>query len=305
MKPLFLRLHRWITLAFAVPLAVIIVTGLVLSFEPIAYDRHVTGKTVPLATMEAVLAKHDPERKAGLVSVRAYENVVVLAEGRGAGAQKRIDLTTNEVVPAGKTLWSDVLLTSRRLHETLLLDLRWLVTASTIAMTVSIFFGILLGWPFLRNSLGGWHRVTAWSLLPLLVLSPLTGLAIAWGLTFTPPPARVEGPPVPLHEAVRLVGAAHDLASVVWIRPQGGAMRARIYDGREAKVFAVTRSGLVGGPQNWPRALHEGVWGGLWSGLVNVVTSIGLVLLMTTGMLIWVRRTFRKRPQRQRQAASA
>jgi uncharacterized iron-regulated membrane protein len=31
MKPLLLRLHRWITLLFAVPLAILIITGLILS----------------------------------------------------------------------------------------------------------------------------------------------------------------------------------------------------------------------------------------------------------------------------------
>jgi uncharacterized iron-regulated membrane protein len=34
MKPWFLKLHRWISLLFALPLVVVLGTGLILSFEP-------------------------------------------------------------------------------------------------------------------------------------------------------------------------------------------------------------------------------------------------------------------------------
>lgn len=292
MKPYLLRLHRWITLIFALPLAVVIITGLVLSVEPILNDRSFTGRTISLAQVEEVLAQHDAAKKATVLNVRAYDNIVIVAEGRG-GPQKRVDLATKSLVPETKRMWSDTMLTMRRLHESLQLDLKWLVDWSSIAMIVSMTFGLFMGWPRFRNSLSGWHRVTAWGLAPLLLLSPLTGLAIAYGINFTPPPARIEGPPVPLHEAVKIVASKHDLASVVWIRPQGGAMRVRVYDGRQAKVMAVSRNGLVEGPQSWPRALHEGVWAGAWSGILNVIVSLAMIGLMTTGLLIWARRKFR------------
>ncbi|HRD75374.1 MAG TPA: PepSY-associated TM helix domain-containing protein [Hyphomicrobiaceae bacterium] len=294
MKPLLLRLHRWIALASALPLAVVVLTALVLSFEPMLNDRDWNGRSISLADVEAVIAKHDPAGKASTLNVRAYENVVMLASGKG-GEMKRIDLATNQVIPADRRLWSDFLTLNRRLHESLLLDLRWLVDASTIAMVVLMLIGLGMGLPFLRNTLGGWHRATAWGLAPLLLLSPLTGLAIAYGITLAPPGPRIEGPPVALREAVQTVAKTHDLANVIWIRPAGGATRVRVYDRGQAKVLAVTKTGLVAGPQSWPRLLHEGVWAGAWSGLLNVVVSIALVLLMTTGMLIWLRRTLRRR----------
>ncbi|MGE3918056.1 MAG: PepSY domain-containing protein, partial [Hyphomicrobiaceae bacterium] len=34
MKPWLLKLHRWLALVFAAPLAVVVGTGLILSFEP-------------------------------------------------------------------------------------------------------------------------------------------------------------------------------------------------------------------------------------------------------------------------------
>lgn len=256
MKPYLLRLHRWLTLVFAIPLAIVIVTGLILSFEPIAYDRSFTGKSVSPATVEQALAKFNADGKANTISMRAYEGVMVVSEGRGGNA-KRVDLTTGDLVSPSRGLWSDTMNTSRRLHEHLLVDWKWLVDASTAAMIISMVLALFMGLPFFKNSLGGWHRVISWGLSPLLILSPLTGLAIAFGINFTPPPARVEGGQVALAEAVKIVAAKHDLASVQWIRPMGGAMRARIYDvGGQAKVFAVTRAGLVEGPISWPRAIH-------------------------------------------------
>ncbi len=298
MKPLLLRLHRWTTLVMALPWIVILSTGLVLSFEPIMMDRLWTAHSVPLATVQAAMAKHDPAGKATVLNVRAYDQILMLQESRTT-PPVRVDLKTGEKVADDPWRLSEVLSVARRIHESLLLDLKWLVTASTIAMLVSILFGIFMGLPKLRNTLAGWHRMTAWVMLPLLILSPLTGLAIAYGINFTPPPAKPQGPPVKLADAVALVAAKHDLASVYWIRPQGGATRARIYDGREARVMTVNPSGLDAGPQSWPRVLHEGNWAGAWSGLLNVLVSVVFMGLMATGLWMWwSRRALRKRLRR-------
>lgn len=303
MKPYFIRFHRWLTLLFAIPWIVILVTGLILSFEPIAMDRAFTGRSISQATVEQALATHDAGRKANTLNIRAYDHAIILSQGRTPLA--RVDAATGQKIEPSRGLWADTFTLSRRLHETLLLDLKWLVDASTTAMLVSMALGLLMGWPFFRNTLGGWHRMVAWATLPLLILSPLTGLAIAYGINFTGPMPRPEGPAPTLAEAVQIVGAKHDLASVYWIRPMGGALRARIYDGREAKVFTVTKSGLVAGAQSWPRAIHEGNWAGIWSGLVNVITSFALIGLMITGLWIWARRTLRMRANRKAREAAA
>ena len=303
MKAYLLRFHRWLTLLFAIPWIVLIVTGLLLSFEPIAMDRTFTGRSVSLATVEEAIARHDAAGKADTLNIRAFDNALLLSEGR-RGPATRVDLVTGEKLAGTTTLWADLFTTARRLHETLLLDLKWLVDVSTVVMLISVGFGIFMGLPFLRNSLGGWHRMTAWVMLPLLILSPLTGLAIAFGINFTAPPPRAEGAPVTLAEAIKIIAAKHDLASVYWVRPMGGALRARIYDGREAKVFTVTQNGLVAGSQSWPRAIHEGNWAGLWSGLINAATSLALMLLTVTGLWIWARRSLRMRASRRARVAA-
>ncbi|MBW7949385.1 MAG: PepSY domain-containing protein [Pseudorhodoplanes sp.] len=293
LKAWLLKIHRWITLIFSIPLAILIVTGLVLSFEPALTSGEVS-KAVTLQSVEAALTKHDPAGAARSVVVRGYTGV--LSIGLRPGEFAHVDLATNEAV-ASPGILAQIITTSRRLHETLLLDLGWLVTASTVAMLVLIALGVTMGWPRLRHSLAGWHKGTGWILLPLLILSPLTGLLLAFGVTFATPPAAGSGAPaLPLREAIRVVGGQYDLSRVTWIRPMRGALRARVDDGGEMRLFTVTASGLQVTPRNWPRLIHEGNWHGYLSVFVNVVTSVGLVILISTGLLLWARRKLRRRP---------
>jgi uncharacterized iron-regulated membrane protein len=295
-RPWLLRLHRWITLVFALPLAVLIVTGLILSFEPIVAGAAKSPLTAD--TLAAVLATHDPGAKARSLVVRSYAGTVSIG-GAQRGAMVHVDLARNETV-ASPGLLAEVFTTARRLHETFLIDLGWLVTASTIALLILIAIGVLMGWPRLRNTLAGWHKGTGWFLLPLLILSPLTGLFLAFGVTFASPPARpaAGAAPIAMTEAVRIVGATYNLAHVSWIRPLGGRLMARLNDGGEMRLFAVTRDGLIPAARNWPRLLHEGNWSGYVAPGINVVISAALVLLLSTGLWIWARRKFRRRPVR-------
>jgi uncharacterized iron-regulated membrane protein len=289
-KPLLLSLHRWITLVFALPLAVLIVTGLILSFEPMLLgqnDARVTAQSV-----EAALARHDPQGKARSLAVRSYAGTISISGAQHSQAV-HVDLSSNAALASPGAL-AELFMLSRQLHEKLLLDLRWLVSAATIAMLALIALGIAMGWPRLRNTVSGWHKGVAWFALPLLILSPLTGLALAFGITFASPPA-APGGTVSLREAVQQVAAMHDLGRVVWIRPRGGAMLARVNDGGEMRVYAVTRDGLQPTARNWPRLIHEGNWGGALSALVNVVTSAALMLLISTGLWLWARRKLRRR----------
>lgn len=301
-KPWLLRIHRWVTLVFAIPLAVIVLSGLVLSFEPVAQVTSIAPGSLTLATLENLLTRHDPEGKARSLTFRSYENRLSIG---GVRPDDTIDVdirTGAELTEDGAA--SNLFYYSRLLHETLMLDLGWLVHVSTMAMLLLVVLGIAMGWPRLANSLSGWHKATAWFLLPLLVLSPLTGLFLAWGISFASSPAgRAE--PLTVVEAIRVIGTQHDLSNLVWLRGRGGRLLARLVVNGEYRVHAVTREGLEPASRNWPRLLHEGNFAGIWSGLMNVVISIAFVALMTTGLLIWVKRRFRRRPQRTRTQQAA
>lgn len=295
MKMWLLRLHRWVALTLSIPLMVLFVTGLILAFEPILIDSGAERVSLSVDQVKTLIAKHDPDGKANTLMVRAYDGTAAIGTRREG--MKHVDLASNEQIAAPGFV-ARLMQTSRMLHEHML-GLGWLVTASTIGLLFLILVGVVMGWPRLRNSLSGWHKGTGWFALPVLILSPLTGLAIAFNVTFSPPPPQVDATAKPdLGEAVRVVGDKYDLAQLTWIRPFGAQMLARLDDDGEMKVFVVSHDGLLPADRNWPRLLHEGNWLGIGPALVNAVISLAFILLLVTGGWIWVRRTFRRKPTR-------
>lgn len=305
MKAWFLKLHRWLALIFAAPLAVVIVTGLILSFEPWLVTGAIKPGALTPQKIQALLAEHDPQGQARAIFYRSYDGTLTLRAGRGGGSV--VDAMTGELRPRQAAL-TRVFGTARGLHERLLIDAGWLVTASTVVMLIIIVLGVLMGWPRFRNTLGGWHTGTAWVLLPLIILSPLTGLMLAWGVTLTGAPAG--GPagrtaPLPLAAAVDMVGRDHDLSSLIWMRPLGSRLVARLAEGGEYRLYAVTPQGTAPLPRNWPRLWHEGNFAGAWSAAMNVIISIAMTGLLVTGIWAWLRRQVRKRRARRLRTAAA
>jgi uncharacterized iron-regulated membrane protein len=305
MKVWLLKLHRWVALLFALPLFFVLGTGLILSFEPWLVVGAIAPNSVTPARIQTLLNQHDPSGQARTLVYRSYDNTLTISAGRGGGTV--VDVATGQALPGPSTL-ANSLVTARRLHETLLIDAGWLVIGSTVAMLVLALFGVLMGLPRLENTLSGWHKAMAWGLLPLIVLSPLTGLLLAAGVTFARPPpaaASAQGAPLRLAEAVRIVGERHDLSTFVWMRPQGGRLLVRLVQGGEYAVHAVTREGSTAMPRNWPRLWHEGNFAGAWSAFMNVITSVATIGLLMTGPWIWLRRRLRRRARRQQKALPA
>ena len=295
MKVWWLRLHRWMVLLFALPLTVVIITGLVLSFEPWLVVRAIKPGSLTLEKTEAILNQQDPRGQARGLAYRSYDDTLTLGGGRGDGTI--VDVATGQV-RSRQSAQASIMGTARRLHETLFIGARWLVITSTAAMILIIFFGVLMGLPRFANTLGGWHKAIAWGLLPFLVLSPLTGLFMSAGLTFmgrTAVPSSPRDMQLTLAQAVKVVAREHDLSTVVWIRPQGGRMLTRLAEGGEFRIFAVTPEGATPLPRNWPRLWHEGNFAGAWSAAMNMIISLAIMALVGTGLWIWLGRKLRSR----------
>ncbi|WBL81706.1 PepSY domain-containing protein [Bradyrhizobium xenonodulans] len=300
-KPFLLTLHRWITLIFAFPLLAIIVTGLILSFEPLVQVNGIGGAPIESARIVELVKRYDPDSKARGLSINAAAHRMTL-QGTGGPV---IDLATGAPAAASSGL-PDLFLWARVTHERLL-GQAWLVTSSTVAMIALMVLGIFMGLPRLRNTLSGWHKGTAWFALPPIFLSPLTGLCMAFGLTFQGGAAPAGGGrPLSLPDAIGVVAASHDLSNVISIGSRGGRTMARLYEDGELRAYAVTSSEIAPLPRNWPRLIHEGNWSALIAAPLNVVTSIALLTLLSTGLLIWARRKLRRRrPRAERRAGAA
>ncbi|MEZ5786802.1 MAG: PepSY domain-containing protein [Xanthobacteraceae bacterium] len=305
MKAWFLKFHRWLALVFALPIIVVMATGLVLSFEPWLVTRAIEPGALNAEKIQALLKEHDPGGQARAIFYRSFDHTLTLRAGRGGGTV--IDTATGQVQSRASTL-AGVLGTARRMHETLLIDAGWLVTASTVVMLVLVVLGMLMGWPRFRNTLAGWHVGAAWVLLPLIILSPLTGLMLSWGITLTGAPGggpAARSAPLPLAEAVDVVGRNHDLSALIWMRSLGGRLAVRLAEDGEYRLYAVTREGTTPMSRNWPRLWHEGNFAGVWSSAMNVILSITMIGLLVTGVWAWLRRRFRRRARRLHQAAAA
>ncbi|MBS0519105.1 MAG: PepSY domain-containing protein [Proteobacteria bacterium] len=301
MKKWYLKFHRWIALTFSLPLLVVLVTGLILSVEPWLIDRAVKPGTLTADRIEALLAQHDPQGKARMLGYRSYDHALMIGVDRRNSTT--VDVETGAALP-GQSGLTAFLITCRRLHETLMLEARWLVIASTAAMLVLSVIGILMGLPRINNTLGGWHKAMAWFLLPLILLSPATALLMAMGVGTGggfggPPGAGSRGAaPMPLMEAVRVLGDKYDLAGLLFLRQAGDRYIVRLDDGGEFRAMSVSRTGVTMLPRNWPRLWHEGNFAGLWSSLMNLVISVAMVGLLVTGVWIWLRRQIRRRARR-------
>jgi uncharacterized iron-regulated membrane protein len=290
-KNLLLKLHRWTSLVFALPLLAIILTGFILAFEPMV-QHSATPHSVDATRVIDLIKRYDPDNKARGVFINAAAQRLRF-QGPGAA---QIDLSSGERVEPGLD-FADIIVWARLNHERLL-GQHWLVITSTVAMLVLMLIGIAMGFPRLRNNLAGWHKGAAWFTLPIILLCPLTALGMALGLTFSAATPATQEHPLSLPDAVRVVTQSHDVASVISIVSRGGRVTARIYDGGELRLYAVEASGLTALPRNWPRLIHEGNGAVPVTSLLNAVISLVLMTLLLTGVASWWRRQSRLKPAR-------
>lgn len=294
-----LKLHRWIALLFSLPLVVVLGTGLILSAEPWLVVQAIKPGTLTTEKVQALLDQHDSQGRATAISHRSYDGTLSIGGRRGGTV---VDVATGtQTAPSSLAV---MLGTMRATHEHFIFDLGWVVTASSFAMLALALLGVLMGWPRIRNTLAGWHKAMAWGLLPLIVLSPLTGILLAYNVTFTGPVAggQRQSAPLTLKEAVAVAGKTHDLSSLVWMRPLGGRMAMRIVEDGEFKLYAVAGTGTQPIPRNWPRLWHEGNFAGIWSALMNIIISVAMLGLLITGGSIWLRRKLRRGARAKRMA---
>src|SRR5262245_22992898 len=114
-KPVLLKLHRWTSLVFALPFLALLLTGTILSFEPMAHFAAIRPHSVDSARVVELIKRHDPEGKARGLSINSAAQLITL---RGAGTPP-IDLASGEPAASAASL-ADLFLWARVTHERLL-----------------------------------------------------------------------------------------------------------------------------------------------------------------------------------------
>lgn len=295
-QAILLRLHRWIFVIFAIPLAVIIFTGLILSFQPIVQTAGIQPGSITLEKVESWFRQHDPDGKARSLRIDHFEKAASIG-GVGPDGSVDIDLKTGGEA-ADDSWFTELMRWARPVHEHFVFDLEEItkvpiVLISTIGMVIGMLIGVFMGLPRIRNTISGWHKATAWFLLPLLILSPLTGVFMALRISFSAPMPAAQ--PAPVIEAVRMIAQKHDLSGLQSIRSRGRTQMALVTEGNNRYTYVVGRDGLKPAPSNWPRIFHQGDFLGIWGGIMNTILSLAFILLLVTGLWIWSKRTFRMR----------
>ena len=88
-QAILLRVHRWIFVIFAIPLAVIIVTGLILSFQPVLQMAGIKQGSLTLAQIEGYFAQHDKDGKARGLRFDHFEKTLSI---QGVGPDGSVDV---------------------------------------------------------------------------------------------------------------------------------------------------------------------------------------------------------------------
>lgn len=301
-RPALIFLHRWIALILLPVFLVIILTGAVLSFRPIvnSAQQGPRGGMVDVPGVTALLGRLEAAGPFGGVSIVDGGRVAsVMSQDPKIGGRWDIASGAHTPAPAGGF---DLFRTAEGLHKSLLLSLNIVVEVASFLMLAIMIAGPFLTWLRFRNSLIGWHTAVGWLLLPITLTSPVTAVMLTLSIGT---PARPELPrvkrPVAITQALATAGRELDLTRLAGVRRfRGGTVMVQIAPdatGNKGGTYVVTDSAvtpLVGGP-GLVKQIHEGTWGGIWSGLINFGISLALLALTVTGTVSWVRRWRRNR----------
>lgn len=295
--------HRWLALLLTPVFLAVILSGAVLSLKPVVAEWSATPAESVRVDVPALVALMEGLERLGPMDSLSLvaDGTAVDVRGRAAGLTGRWDLAS--AARRGEaSLWPDVFRTAERLHKALLLGLAGVVEAATYVMLAVVLVGPLLAWLRFRNTLLGWHTAVGWLLFPLIALSPATAILMTLhvgqggGPGQAPRPSRADAP-ASMSAALALAAGKLDLTGFRGARRvRGGVVMVQLArPGPSVHMVSGRGVSALTRPPNLVKQLHEGTWGGAWSGLLNLLASGALLLLTVTGLWSWLARAIRRR----------
>ncbi len=294
------KIHRLLAVLLAPVFLVILVSGAVLALRPIlgeAADRgrdESTSARVDASGLVALLHRVDSAGTAPYLFVTRDGRAVGVINPR-SGEPVYYDLATGEPATEPAPPKPGVYDVALRLHKDLWFGAGGLVGFATLAMLVLVILGPVLSRPRQNPATAlGRHIWMGWVLWPVLALLPVSVVLMK---LHAPVVTQRSGAPMPLAQAIGIAARTVDLTRLraAQALPGGSAMLFTESVGGGPSRFVIHPDGLhafESPVSRLGRALHAGTWAGRWSGVVNLVSALLLILMMGLGLASWSR-TFR------------
>lgn len=295
------KVHRWTALSLFPIYVAILVSGMILATHPMTHPggRENLAAPVDTARLDALLQRIDTGGKLDAVEVGQDAHSLTLYVG---GAVRAHDLVTGVEGEPRPPEPPDFYSIVARIHSNLWIGAGFLVTLATFGMFFLVIAGPILSRPrrTTRTPLH-WHINTGWLLYPLLIILPLsaTMMVLPIGRRFN---LHRETTPITVRQALTIARDSVDLTKLHFVaRMPGGHNVFLVTEG----PFGISRhlvrqhsvDPLGGRTVEFARMVHEGEWGGAWSGALNMAGAIGLLTVMSAGTISWFKRRSSRRAE--------
>jgi sulfite reductase (NADPH) flavoprotein alpha-component len=291
-----LSIHRWIGLLLTPLFVLIIVSGALLALRPMLETRAAgaaSAETIRVGTVADLLASIGDAGKATQLQADAAAHRLTI---RGGGPARAYSLEDGRSLPPPSEQ-SNPFNTIERFHRDLLIGAGALVEIAAYLMLGLVVVGPLLSWPRLRNTILGWHLGAGWLALPLVLMLPLTAVLMTLHVGAPslprPDPSAETSLPAALNQTLNQTLSRDAMVQQLGVRRFHGSVLVSVNDGTDGDQMWVVAGDTVTPLDvsgNWPRQLHEGTWAGPWSGAINLIGAVALLVLTITGAWSWLQR---------------
>jgi sulfite reductase (NADPH) flavoprotein alpha-component len=286
--------HRWTALSLFPIYVAILVSGMILATHPMTHPggRENLAAPVDTARLDALLQRIDTGGKLDAVEVGQDAHSLTLYVGGTVRAHDLITGVDGDPRPPEPPDFYSIV---ARIHSNLWIGAGFLVTLATFGMLLLVIAGPILSRPrrTSRTPLN-WHINAGWLLYPLLIILPLsaTMMVLPIGRRFN---LHRETTPITVRQALAIARDSVDLTKLHFVaRMPGGHDVFLVTEGPFGISRHVVRPNSVdplgGRTVEFARMIHEGEWGGARSGALNMAGAIGLLTVMSAGMISWFRR---------------
>ncbi len=288
-KTALMQAHRWIGLILFPVFAVILVSGAILAFKPISAELSQQAvmeqrQNFNPQLLAQRLSALDSDGRAIMAMVSTDGMTVTIKGGQSPGT---FNIVSGEAVADKPASSFGLFEVAKQAHISLFTGIDDISEIASYFMIGIMIAGLFLAWPRFRNTMMGWHTVLGFFLLPALIIIPLSGLLFDVGKPEGPKNLQ---PPLSLSNAVTQAAGTIDLNGITMVRQRKGTTFVQVA-GPEGGTFQVSRNGVGPAPSHGIfKQIHEGIWAGMWSGLLNLTGAIVLFILSLTGFLSWFRR---------------